>query len=214
MKPLLYTPPLIQLDKMVATSAEYFGNEQHNIDIKSGHDLTKGLPYSVIAQINGDWLDDLDTGVQTAYKTMYTERENHPDYLYISQVSENEHLFKTLPKIPLALGFEDSFHSQIQMQRTGCLMPKHVDPLSKYAGGLIHVLVTLSDWEQGQLMCFNDVFFTHWKSGMVIYTDFARVSHWTANCSWHTRPLLQILGRPGPYLQKLIQSTQPAVIDI
>lgn len=196
---------------MSLTGQEYFGHEEHDHDMEN----IVGAPgYKIIAQFNGEWFDELDVAISHAKKMIYTDRGEHNDYLYITKMSNK---MPKLNKMASLLGFENVTNNQIQMQRPGCLMPRHKDPAASFGDPNdpgVRVLVTLAHWEWGQFMFFNDNIVKYWKPGTVIYADFVNTYHCTCNCSSHTRPLLQITGKPSAQLKDLINSNQILNINI
>jgi len=201
----------VTVGKMYLSKHEYFGSEQHEIDMKDiVADRTD--PVRILGKIQGDWLDDLYTAVNFATKDLYTARDEHSDYLYVTQLSD---AIPTISKIPTLLGFTGKSHAQLQMQRPGCNMPKHKDPLDIFVNPYrIRVLVMLAPWEYGQYLFFNNTVFREWEVGTIIYTDYSNVWHSTANMSWHTRPVLQITGEPNEQLQGLLNSGKQHVFQL
>ena len=204
----------VTVGKMTPSPLEYFGEEQHNVDMEQiVADQTN--PLKILGKFQGDWLDDLDVAAKLAAKVMYTSREHHSDYLYITRLPGLEHVLPTLNKMPKVLGFEDPTFAQVQMQRPGCNMPKHLDPPDIFRNpDRVRVLVTLAPWEYGQFMFFNNTLFQHWEAGTIMYTVFDQTYHCTMNSSWHTRPILQITGVAGKQLQDLINNPEPQIFQL
>jgi hypothetical protein len=196
----------VTVGKMIPSQYEYFGSEQHDIDMKEIVSVQNN-PLRVIGRIHGEWSGELDTAVTLATKDLYTPRDDHSDYLYITKLSS---ALPVISKIPEVLGFDRTYTSaQIQMQRPGCNMPKHKDPAEIFQNPYrVQMLVTLAPWEYGQYMFFNNTVFREWNAGDVIYTDFQNTWHSTSNMSWHTRPILQIIGAPGEQLTKKLQDNK------
>lgn len=193
------------MGKMTPTSMEYYGIEEHE------HDMANivGHPgYKIIAKFNGDWLNDLDTAIGLADKMQYQDLGEQSCYLYDAQMSDK---MPTLNKMASLLGFETCSSNQVQMQRPGCVFARHQDP---YKDPEIRVLITLAHWEWGQFIFINDSIVRYWKPGEVIYAEFNNMIHCTCNCSYHTRPILQITGKPTQELKNLIASDQIINIDI
>ena len=200
----------VTVGKMIPSQYEYFGPEQHDADmVEIVADRTN--PVRVIGQVAGNWESDLDTAVAFATKDLYTEREEHNDYLYVTKMSDR---MSTLSKIATAIGFTTS-HAQVQMQRPGSVMPRHLDPAVNFVNPYrIQVLVALAPWEYGQYLFFNNTVVREWQVGDVMYTDFSNVWHSTANMSWHTRPLLQIIGTPSEQLQQLLTTNEKHIFQL
>ena len=194
----------ITIGKMIPSQYEYFGDEQHDIDMKEIVSVQTN-PVRVIGRIQGEWAGELDIAVTLATKDLYTPRDDHPDYVNITKISS---ALPVISKIPEVLGFEPKYTSaQIQMQRPGCSMPKHKDPAEVFQNPYrVQVIVTLAPWEYGQYMFFNNTVFREWNVGDVIHTDFQNTWHSTSNMSWHTRPILQIIGVPGTRLTEILSS--------
>lgn len=199
------------------TGMEYFGDEQSLIDKSEIVDKFYENTFQTIARFKGNWDGELDEAVRTAKKHLYTKRTEHSDYLWnVSDFTK----FRTFKLMPIKLGFiKDNYISVLQMQRPGCVIPKHRDPKSilefpGFEGKGVRVLIMLASWEYGQLMCFNNNFLTGWNKGDVIYSDVSTVWHFTANCSSHSRPLLQITGAANDHLLESIRENRFRTINI
>ena len=200
------------------TGMEYFGSEQHDLDMATiAVDQTN--PLQILGKYTGDWGGELDDAIKTAATVLYADRPFHKDYLYeVYDLS----ICPTIAKMPEALGFVKGQHgAQIQMQRPGSIMSRHVDPPEIFTmvseesrHRAVRVLVMLTPWEHGQLMGFNNSIWKNWEAGTIIYCDFLKVSHFTANCSWHSRPILQISGLANDQLWELINTKQSRTIDL
>jgi len=202
---------------MLLTGAEYFGPEQHEFDMKEIV-ANRVDPLRIVGTIQGQWDGELDTAVTLATKDLYTPREDHPDYLYVTNLllSENKEKLPTISKMVSVLGFTSNLHNcQIQMQRPGCNMPTHRDPPEIFVNpDRVRLLVMLTDWEYGQYLFFNNTVFREWKAGTVIYTEFQNTWHSTANMSPHTRPILQITGVPGDRLKKILADNETHTFNV
>ena len=197
---------------------EYFGSEQYLEDVENivNHESES---YHILGRFNGMWEGELDDIVETLTKVMYTERIEFSDYLYETKNFDN---FPTLKKMPEVMGFvKDKFSAKIHMQRPGCVMSKHYDPDSIFRQSwhtefekCIRVLVALAPWEYGQLLGFNNKILTNWQQGDIIYCDFPNTWHYTANCSWHSRPLLQVSGVASDDLLDLVKTKDYRIFDI
>lgn len=199
--------PTIVDDNMLPTQWEYYGREEHDHDMSDIVNSPK-QDYKILAKFNGSWENDLEIAISLAKKVRYVDRGEHSNYLYDAQVTD------ALPQInqmASLLGFEKCMSNQIQMQRPGCLMSRHMDT---YRDPYVRVLITLSHWEWGQYIFINNNIIQHWQPGEVIYAEYNKMMHCTCNCSSHTRPILQITGIPGQRLKDLIQSTETINISI
>lgn len=197
------------LGPMTHSNLEYFGKETHDNDIE---EIVKNQvdPVHILGKFDGDWLDDLDVAVFLARKKEYNSSEFYPDYLYVVDVNEYPGRMPKIEKMAELLGFLPGATSMIQMQRPGCLISRHKDPWEIFQGkngtNGIRVLITLTHWEYGQVLCFNNHQVKEWKPGTIIYTDYPNVHHFTANASWHTRPILQITGQIDHHLRESINN--------
>ena len=199
------------LEKMVPSSYEYFGPEQHDADMKNIVANTADA-VRIIGQVKGQWDGELDDVVATAHKILNFEREDHSDYLYIADLSDRT---PTLRRIAEVIGFTDNVQTRIQMQRPGCTHSRHRDPAGLYINPYrVQVLVALAPWEYGQCLFFNDTVVDKWQVGDVIYSEFHNVDHFTTNASWHTRPLLHIIGEPGESLQQLLAAKEKHIFQL
>ena len=200
------------------TGMEYFGEEQNQNDLNEIVNNNKENTLQIIGRFDGTWDGELDDAVKTATKVRYADRIEHKDYLY--EVYDFT-LCPIIGSLPIRLGFvKNKYHAQIQMQRPGCVMPRHKDPKSiftvynEYELKSIRVLIALAHWEYGQMMCFENKILTGWSKGDIIYCDFTSTWHFTANCSYHSRPLLQITGVASNKLLQSIQNKEFRVFSI
>ena len=198
---------------------EYFGDEQHKADLIEVVSK-KENPVQILGRFDGVWDGQLDDAIKTATQVRYADRQFHKDYLYEVYDLTN---YPTIAKMPELLGFvKGKYRAQIQMQRPGCAMERRINPqeiVHGFAGTgwedqCIRVLIALAPWEYGQLLAFNNVFVTEWKAGDIIYCDYTSTWHFTANCSYHSRPLLQVSGVANDRLLKLIKDKQSRIIKI
>jgi hypothetical protein len=196
---------------------EYFGPEQYLEDLETIVNREVNS-YQILGNLNGMWEGELDDAVKTATKVMYTDRLEFKDYLY---EVKDFNKFPTLNKIPEIMGFEKGkYMSQIQLQRPGCIMSKHYDPVKIFQPWYneiekcVRVLIALAPWEYGQLIGFNNEILTGWKQGDIIYCDFPNTWHFTANCSWHSRPLLQVSGVANDELLSLVKTKNYRIFDL
>jgi len=199
------------LGKMIPSNYEYFGPEQHNADMKN---IVANTAESVriIGQVKGHWDGELDAVVAMANKEVITEREDHSDYLYTADISNST---PTLHRIAKVIGFTSNTQTRIQMQRPGCNHCRHRDPAERYANPYrVQVLVALAPWEYGQCLFFNDTIVDKWQAGDVIYSEFHNIDHFTTNASWHTRPLLHIIGEPGESLKQLLAIKEKHIFQL
>ena len=58
----------------------------------------------------------------------------------------------------------------------------------------IRFLITLEDWEPGQIFQFGNIVYTQWKAGTIFAWEWSTLPHVTWNGSWTKRPCLQITG--------------------
>ena len=196
---------------------EYFGPEQYLEDLETIVNREVNS-YQILGNLNGMWEGELDDAVKTATKVQYCDRLEFKDYLY---EVKDFNKFPTLNKIPEIMGFEKGkYISQIQLQRPGCIMPKHYDPVEIFQSWYneiekcVRVLIALAPWEYGQLIGFNNEILTGWKQGDIKYCDFPNTWHFTANCSWHSRPLLQVSGVANDELLSLVKTKNYRIFDL
>lgn len=200
------------------TGMEYFGDEQYKTDLVEIVNSNKESSLQILGRFEGVWDGQLDDAIKTATKVRYADRDEHKDYLYEVYDLKN---YPDLYAMPTKLGFvENKYKAQIQMQRPGCIMPRHLDPVSMftvypgYESKCAKVLVMLAPWEYGQLMCFDNKILTEWNKGDIIYCDYTTTWHFTANCSYHSRPLLQINGVASDSLLQAIKDKDFRILPI
>ena len=58
----------------------------------------------------------------------------------------------------------------------------------------IRFLITLEDWEPGQVFQFGNRVYTQWKAGTIFTWEWSTTPHLTWNGSWEKRPCLQLTG--------------------
>lgn len=199
------------------TGMEYFGPEQCIEDIETIVKNTND-PTHIVGRFDGLWDGELDDAIKTATKVVYADHYELEDYLYEVTNFAN---YPTLRKMPEKMGFvKGKNYAQIQMQRPGCVMTKHFDPESIFdpwsdeRDKCVRVLVALAPWEYGQLIGFNNRVLTEWNKGEIIYCDFPKTWHYTANCSWHSRPLLQVSGVASDALLRSIQNKEYNIFKV
>ena len=62
------------------------------------------------------------------------------------------------------------------------------------SGNKIRFLITLEDWEPGQVFQFGNRVYTQWKAGTIFTWEWSTLPHLTWNGSWTKRPCLQLTG--------------------
>ena len=205
-----------KLGPMISSRFEYFGSEDRDNEFLIIPDNPE--PFKIIAKFQGDWLNDLDTAISVAVQEEYTPREYHPDYLYTANLKHFPGKMPKLEKMCELLGFTTTHSMNIQMQRPGCLIPKHIDPESAFKNKTgepnTRVIITLSPGEYGQIIGYNTSIVTRWETGTVIYADYSTVWHFTANCSWHTRPILLVTGQVNSDFKKLLSNNEPTIFQL
>jgi len=209
--------PVDTLIPIDISSMEYFGPEQYLEDIKImvNHEVDS---YQILGRFNGMWDRELVDAVKRSTKVMYSERLEFNDYLYEVKNLDD---FPTFKKMPEVMGFEKGkARAQIQMQRPGCVMNKHHDPTAIFKPWTteiekcVRVLIALAPWEYGQIIGFNNEILTSWQKGDIIHCDFLATWHFTANCSYHSRPLLQVSGVASDELLSLIKTKNYRIFDL
>jgi hypothetical protein len=198
--------------------SEYFNHRRHDLDMKEiVPDRTN--PLTILGKFDGTWFGELEDALKTSNSICYRDRPIHKDYLYeVYDLS----VCPTIQKMPKALGFVEGYYKvQIQSQKPGCIMSRHVDPPEGYKmvpeelqHKGIRVLVMLTPWEYGQIMGFNNEIWREWEAGTIIHCDFLNVIHFTANCSSTSRPILSIQGLASDRLIEMINSKQKNIINI
>ena len=62
----------------------------------------------------------------------------------------------------------------------------------------IRFLITMEDWEPGQIIQFGNRIYTQWKAGTAFTWEWSTLPHLTWNGSWTKRPCLQLTGTATP----------------
>jgi hypothetical protein len=202
---------------MIPSKYEYFGSETHDEELKtiiSRHED----PVKLIAKFQGDWLDDLDTAVSVATQEEYTSDEFHPDYLYTAELTKFPGKMPNFEKMVKLLGFTKTASCNIQMQRPGGVIRKHVDPteIFQQPNGTVNrrVMIMLAPGEYGQIVGFTNRIITHWEAGTVVYVDYPSTWHFTANAGWHTRPILLVTGEVDSNFYNLLDQKEPTIFQL
>jgi len=207
-------PEIKYMEPMVPSKFEYFGSDtydQERLTIFKNQEN----PVKILAKFQGDWMDELDTAVSLATKAEYTPSEFHPEYLYVVPLFKHPGKMPKLEKMARLLGFEKLSISNVQMQRPGCVISKHTDPAEQFENPKHkQVIITLTAGEHGQILGFNNHIVSHWEPGTVMYTDYPNVWHFTANASWHTRPILLIAGEINDTFQSLLDNNEPTIFQL
>jgi len=206
-----------KLGPMIPSKYEYFGSETHDNELATiVNDQTD--PVNIIGKFQGDWLDDLDTAISLATQEEYTPDQFHPDYLYTVEITKFPGMMPQFEKMVKMLGFTNTSSCNIQMQRPGCVIRKHMDPTERFNGpdGTIRkqIMIMLAPGEYGQIVGFTNRIVTHWEKGTVIYVDYPGTWHFTANAGWHTRPILLITGEVNSDFYNLLEQKEPTVFQL
>lgn len=205
------------LGPMTSSDAEYFGREQYDDDLKNIV-ADQSSPAHILGKFTGDWLDDLDVAVSLACLEEYKPDQFHPDYLYTVTIQDHPGKMPMIEKMASSLGFLPGSNCKIQMQRPGCVISRHKDPWEIFVNqndeSSIRVLVTLTHWEYGQLLCYNNHFIKEWEPGTIIYSDYQNTQHFTVNASWHTRPILLITGKANADLKRMISNKEYRIFEL
>lgn len=206
-----------EVGPMIPGKYEYFGPETHNEELKTIISQQED-PVKIIGKFQGDWLDDLDTAVAVATQEEYTPDEFHPDYLYTAELTKFPGRMPNFEKMVKLLGFTKTTSCNIQMQRPGCVIRKHVDPTEIFnsTDGTIkkRVMIMLAPGEYGQIVGFTNRIITHWEIGTVLYVDYPNTWHFTANAGWHTRPILLITGEVNSDFHNLLSLEEPSIFQL
>jgi hypothetical protein len=70
----------------------------------------------------------------------------------------------------------------------------------------IRFLITLEDWEPGQVFQFGNKVYTQWKAGTIFTWEWSTLPHLTWNGSWTKRPCLQITGTATPATWDMVRN--------
>ena len=70
----------------------------------------------------------------------------------------------------------------------------------------IRFLITLEDWEPGQILIFGNQICERWTAGDIITWEWRDIPHATANASLHKRPLLAVTGVVTDMTQDLLDN--------
>jgi len=70
----------------------------------------------------------------------------------------------------------------------------------------IRFLITLEDWEPGQVFQFGNRVYTQWKAGTIFTWEWSTLPHLTWNGSWSKRPCLQITGTATPSTWDIVRN--------
>ena len=73
----------------------------------------------------------------------------------------------------------------------------------------IRFLITLEDWEPGQIMQFGNRVYTQWKAGTIFTWEWSTLPHLTWNGSWRKRPCLQLTGNATEQTWNIVHNGSP-----
>jgi len=76
----------------------------------------------------------------------------------------------------------------------------------------IRFLITLEDWEPGQVFQFGNRVYTQWKAGTIFTWEWSTLPHLTWNGSWSKRPCLQITGTATPSTWDIVRNGNADII--
>lgn len=124
---------------------------------------------------------------------------------------------RRIGKIPVIAQMIDWFEftgeilPKIHIQHPGQVFPFHFDDLtthrrntadSKYVDEnpdkFARVEVQLKRWDYGHVWAIGNNYWSDWEAGEIMYHDWYRVPHGTANCGYKARICLQITGEVTP----------------
>lgn len=169
------------------------GNHYHFDDTKRDR---PGELFRVIGQVHGDWLNEYHTVKDQSIKEIWGTREESPDIIYMYALSEHT---PTLNKIIDIFKFSRLLRADIQIQNPGCVVTKHLDDFTVIERQhsnerVVRFLIPLAPWESGQTISFGNLTYQGWEPGEIIFSNYEKIPHATANASWNSRPLLNITG--------------------
>lgn len=73
----------------------------------------------------------------------------------------------------------------------------------------IRFLITLEDWEPGQIFQFGNRVYTQWKAGTIFTWEWSTLPHLTWNGSWLKRPCLQLTGNATEETWNIVNNGSP-----
>ena len=160
-----------------------------------------GELFRVVGKVSGDWTNELYTTRDQGQLAHWGRK----DEIYIHPVNDTT---PQLNKILEVLQFKRIIASQVQTQKPGDTVVKHLDDFSIFESSpdekIIRLLITLHDWEAGQYMSFGNTGYQGWQPGEVIYSDFEKIPHATANLSWNPRSIICVTGVVSTFTTEIL----------
>jgi hypothetical protein len=150
-----------------------------------------GEYFRFIGQFIGDWSADL-----------YQEKErsvledwNETDQILISRLGKESKILPMFQKMIDTFQFARMITANIQTQKPGGTVIYHHDDFTSLITKNerpVRLIVFLEEWCPGQIFVFGNFTIDRWKKGDILYSDYEKVPHATANAGWNDRSILQI----------------------
>jgi len=106
--------------------------------------------------------------------------------------------------------------TRLHFQEPGQMFAMHVDKLwhrhPADPSKIIRIVVTLADYEPGQLMIYGNSVLTQWRAGDVHCFDTLNIPHATANLSTKIRPIMVITGVRTEETDEILRSSNSTTI--
>ena len=154
--------------------------------------------FRILGQVHGDWSKELFYIEKSAKKEIWGSRKENPDTIYSCDLNESTPI---LNKIVEIFKLTSPIKARLQLQKPGGVMTKHHDDFTELAQPeekIVRFLITLATGEPGQIITFGNTVYHNWKAGEIIFANYEKIPHATANVSWNTRPLLSVTGVASP----------------
>ena len=152
-----------------------------------------GEYFRFIGQFIGDWSAELYQEKQRSVMSDW----NDTDQIWISRLGKELQILPMFQKMIDTFQFDRVIAANIQTQKPGGTVIYHHDDFSSLINENerpIRLIIFLEDWCPGQIFVFGNFTIDRWKKGDILYSDYERTPHATANAGWDERSILQITG--------------------
>ena len=206
---------------------------------------SEGEWYHQLGRFQGDWSADVDKIIEKSRELGWDEstaRGQRPGFpggqspmraqeAYDRKLHDLDHTDQTnlvledyldqFPKIKQMVDYwaleKVSYRAHVQWP--GQFFGIHIDKLWHRnpvdPARIVRIIVSLADYEPGQLLAYGNSVLTQWRAGDVHIFDTLNVPHGTANLSVKPRPNITITGlRTAETDQKLLESSPNSVYPV
>ena len=170
-----------------ARRVELHGEEYHH----SSENLDQpGEYFRVVGRFNGDWHNDLFE----EKKRLSEQAWNETDIIEVG-VLKYEDMPPVFQNIVDAFSFNRIISCKVQNQKPGSTVVNHHDDFTSQVNEgerAVRFIVFLEHWSPGQVVVYGNYTFDRWPKGLVVFSDYEKIPHATANVSSEERSVMLI----------------------